>query len=538
MFFVRDKKKAVCSPPPEQKTSIDQAIDRLKDGDLSVLRIVYTVLATEDRTAIRQAGEAVCEQLSRLTRTGLLKLCERFRDSTSLEWFVDWSRVSPERLEKALSKGAYRHVLILGAFHPNGYYRERCVRAMAGLPGMLYWLLPRVNDWVPQVRLEAENVLGPYLLSCDGAELIDALPAFDRLRDGRRRTSGQMERLEEQVRERLSQALAEMGVGGVAGRPPAVRASLYRMAAGAGLWTMEQMEACLEREKQSCLKRILLRQIFAHPDCTVEWAEHYLKDPSSVVRRMAVESRYGRLKDSWPGLEEMLADSSKGVRGYAAYILKRHGSLDIRGYYLDHLTEDGRGYAILGLSEYSRQGNVQSFLGCLEAQESQEHQKRQEGQERQEVQTRRILRAVLLALGTQEDFSDVEFLWRYLADERVDIAKAAYLSIRKLDIPLGAERVYQAYMEAELAHQKRYLLSLLLKENSWERLPCLLGLYHVDMPEREREQVLSGICCRSMYGKVTKPLQQAIVSALEQKREELPAGVEKGILYDMRVLVR
>ncbi len=120
----------------------------------------------------------------------------------------------------------------------------------------------------------------------------------------------------------------------------------------------------------------------------------------------------------------------------------------------------------------------------------------------------------------------------------MDIAKAAYLSIRKLDIPLGAERVYQAYMEAELAHQKRYLLSLLLKENSWERLPCLLGLYHVDMPEREREQVLSGICCRSMYGKVTKPLQQAIVSALEQKREELPAGVEKGILYDMRFLVR
>ena len=179
--------------------------------------------------------------------------------------------------------------------------------------------------------------------------------------------------------------------------------------------------------------------------------------------------------------------------------LSGDGSLDIRGYYLDHLTEDGRGYAVLGLSEYSRQGNVQSFLGCLEAQESQEHQKRQEGQERQEVQTRRILRAVLLALGTQEDFSDVEFLWRYLADERVDIAKAAYLSIRKLDIPLGAERVYQAYMEAELAHQKRYLLSLLLKENSWERLPCLLGLYHVDMPEREREQVLSGICCRSMY---------------------------------------
>ena len=41
-----------------------------------------------------------------------------------------------------------------------------------------------------------------------------------------------------------------------------------------------------------------------------------------------------------------------------------------------------------------------------------------------------------------------------------------------------------------------------------------------------------------MYGRVTRPLQQQILSALEQKKEELPAGVEKGILYDMRFLVR
>lgn len=289
---------------------------------------------------------------------------------------------------------------------------------------------------------------------------------------------------------------------------------------------MEQMEDCLEREKQSCLKRILIKRILIHPDCTVEWTEHYLKDPSSVVRRMAVESRYGRLKDSWPGLEEMLLDGSKGIRGYAAYILERHGSLDIRRYYLDHLTEDGRGYAVLGLSEYSRRGNVQSLLGCLDAQEE------------QGAQTRRVLRSVLLALGTQEDFADEDLLWRYLADERADIAKAAYLSLRRMDIRLGAGKLWKAYTETGTEHQKRYLLQLLLKEDSWERLPYLLCLYRQDLPEQEKGQILSGICCRSMYGRVTRPLQQQILSALEQKKEELPAGVEKGILYDMRFLVR
>ncbi len=519
MFFVKDKKTAGIA-------GMDKAIARLKSGDLGVLRIVYTVFATEDREAIWQAGEAVREQLSYQTRMGLLKLCERFRTFTSLEWSVDWSRAEPERLKKELKKEAYGYVLILGSFHPNGYYREKCVHAMADVLGMLYWLLPRMNDWVLQVRVRAEKVLEHYLASCDGGELIDALPAYERLQDCRRRTKEQMESLKEQMMERLSQALTEMDVRDVLRREPSVRASLYRMAAGRGLWTMEQMEDCLEREKQSCLKRILIKRILIHPDCTVEWTEHYLKDPSSVVRRMAVESRYGRLKDSWPGLEEMLLDGSKGIRGYAAYILERHGSLDIRRYYLDHLTEDGRGYAVLGLSEYSRRGNVQSLLGCLDAQEE------------QGAQTRRVLRSVLLALGTQEDFADEDLLWRYLADERADIAKAAYLSLRRMDIRLGAGKLWKAYTETGTEHQKRYLLQLLLKEDSWERLPYLLCLYRQDLPEQEKGQILSGICCRSMYGRVTRPLQQQILSALEQKKEELPAGVEKGILYDMRFLVR
>lgn len=48
------------------------------------------------------------------------------------------------------------------------------------------------------------------------------------------------------------------------------------------------------------------------------------------------------------------------------------------------------------LSEFSRNGNVQEYLKCLE---------RTEG---------KIVKYTLLAQGSQEDFTDKELLWNYL----------------------------------------------------------------------------------------------------------------------------
>ena len=110
--------------------------------------------------------------------------------------------------------------------------------------------------------------------------------------------------------------------------------------------------------------------------------------------------------------------------------------------------------------------------------------------------------------------------------------------MRKRGIHFGAGRLYGAYVEAEYAHQKRYLLKLLLGESSWERLPFLLRLYRKDMPEQEGNQILSGIHIRFMYAAVSESLCRNILSALEECGRELPAGVEDGIRYDLRFLTR
>lgn len=500
------------------RKQVGEWAEKLTAGDLTALRVVYGAFSTDDAALIGLAGEAVEGVLRGMDRAQLLKLCGRFRDCTSMEWEVDWAEVSPESLKSVLREEAYRYVLILGSFHPNGYFREKCMQEMAGYRGMLFWLFFRANDWVREIREEACRILGAYLQKADARELFDGMPAFERLQNCRRRTEAQMGRLWEQVEDRMFLALGEIDICEIPCMEPCVRSALYRMVIRSGSLTLQEMDVLLQREKMSSLKRILTGGILGRPDCTLERAEGYLADTSAVIRRMAVEYKYERLRDSWPGLERMLLDSGRGVRGYAVYILERHGKLDIRGYYLEHLGDERPEYAILGLGEYSRQGNLSNLTECLGRPE------------------RKILKCTLLALGYQEDFRDEELLWTYLLDERNDISKAAYLSMRKRDFHPGAERLYDAYMKAGEDHRRRYLLELLFREGSWNRLPWLIRLYRRDLPEERNRKILDGISCRFMYGRLQQPLRQDIFRALEENGGQLPDGVEKGILYDMKFL--
>lgn len=53
--------------------------------------------------------------------------------------------------------------------------------------------------------------------------------------------------------------------------------------------------------------------VLSHPDCTLERVKKYLTYPSAQIRKHALAYQYECLKDSWPGLESMLLDSSRGV---------------------------------------------------------------------------------------------------------------------------------------------------------------------------------------------------------------------------------
>lgn len=499
---------------------IEKELEKLESGDMRALLTAYCAFAVGDKKLMRRAGHAIRKQLECLTLGQMIRLYERFRTFTSLEWSIDWSALSLKPILEALDgeerKEDRKYVLILGTFHPNGYFRERCMEELAKENGALPYLMLRANDWAKPVREKAFFLLDSYIVSCSMEEILSSMPVLEKLKNSGRRSDEQMQGLENRIFAHLEQILKREGWRNVWSEDFSVRKALYRMTIGQGILSIEQMDEWLRKEKNSFGMTMLIRGILAHRDCTLKRAAAYLTYPNARIRKCALEYRYEHLKESWPGLAAMLLDPGRGVRDYASYILEKHTNLDIREYYLSHLGDERPDYAILGLSEYSHRENVAALLPGLEH------------------PIRKVQKYTLLALGRQEDFEDEELLWKYLLDEQVDISKAAYISIQKRGFYPGAGKLYHAYRTSEKEHQKRYLLRLILRENSWSRLPWLLRIYSEDLPDQEKRLVKGGICCRFMYAKVSEAQKDEICKALKETKGTLPKDMEEGILYDMK----
>ena len=137
---------------------IEKELEKLESGDMRELLMVYCAFAVGDKKRMRLVGHVIRKQLECLTLGQMIGLYKRFRTFTSLEWSIDWSALSLKPIMDALDgenqKEERKYVLILGTFHPNGYFRERCMEELAKERGALpYLMLPPPNPTHPQFLL-------------------------------------------------------------------------------------------------------------------------------------------------------------------------------------------------------------------------------------------------------------------------------------------------------------------------------------------------------------------------------------------------
>ena len=188
MFF---KKKETT----EERNKITEFGDRLLQGDVGCLAWLYEQLVYEDAKGCAIIADDIKRFMSELDTVHLIRLDERFRDTSSLEWFTKWKDVDPEKLVKSVEdREAALWILRLGTFHPNGYYREKCVRKLIGDKSSVPFLLLRLNDWARVVRDIAGGVADTVkMLSVE--EIIASLPYLEKVEHGFRRDYGIIERI-------------------------------------------------------------------------------------------------------------------------------------------------------------------------------------------------------------------------------------------------------------------------------------------------------------------------------------------------------
>lgn len=134
--------------------------------------------------------------------------------------------------------------------------------------------------------------------------------------------------------------------------------------------------------------------------------------------------------------------------------------------------------------------------------------------------------------------------WDYLNDTNVTLSKAAYEAVCKSDIHFGSQKLYDALQGCQNCHTRKYLLRLLVKEPSWERLPYLLLLYKPDSdlsnPEDKKAQmtVRRALSFRSVYAKVTEKPAAFIREIMDMPQLKIPEGLKKAILFDLEHIGR
>ena len=518
---------------------LSQAISRLEKTDMSSLSQAYCAMASKDRELIRRGGRAIRLVMEPMTMRQVIQLSEKFRQYTSLEWEIDWrSLYISEKRDWFQSKEDYYWVLALGSFHPNGYYRQVCLEEMTDYPGALPFLVLRLNDWVEQVRLAAARAVSDRLEMCQLNEVFMAMTALDKVRCSGRKDHRTVERIGKSIGERLDAEAGALSVPSILGMDYDMRKSVYRFLFGGRRLDLETAENLLDRERHSFCQSIIWTGLLTHYQCPMEMIDRYLMHRSSCIRRKALEYKYHVFGCAWPGAENLLLDANHGIRDLAVYIMRKHSRMDILAFYKDHLKGPDLVTAILGIGE---QGGDQEVTGLVLPFLEHESEK--------------VVRSALESLGMLLGAEGEGIYWKYLLDTRPCVSKAAYMCLRKNGVHPGAGMLYEeqdkwreskgtaAAAGAQSAdatgpytiyHVRRYLILLLLQENSWDRLPYLIYLLKDASLEEYRDKLLGALRFRSLYARVDRKQAAFIKQVLAEEADTVPQELAGDILFDLK----
>lgn len=498
-------------------------IEQLLAGCENRLAVLYPMLWLKDKALVNIVAEAIHRYMRRLQAADIIRLDRQFRQYTSMEWSIDWQRLSPEDIQGNIyHTDVCQSALRLGTLHPNGYFREKCMKALENDESSYAYIALRLNDWVKQVRETAYGILARKLDGIGTDTAIGMLPIVSRTKNGQRYQYRQFQEIEEKLAEKILRHLDEVSLDKVRDYPPATKRFLYHILITPKVLSKQDAEWLLEREKNGNEKALMIRLILECYECGEEQIESYLKNKSPIVRKKALEVKYGRIGNAWEGLEEHLLDTARGIRSDVCYILRKHTAFDILSFYKEKLHTRDEAVAILGVGENGSAKDAECLAKYLYSDRV------------------RLIKNAIRAISGLEvvkigaiNLADV--YWDYLFGMDALIAKDAFHAVCRNDIRYGAGKLYQAYTSCLDDRIRKYLLRLLVREPSWERLPYLLLLYEPGCTIADKPQMLihRTLGTRSVYARITKAQADFILRVLKEREAIIPDGMKKEIIFDL-----
>lgn len=442
----------------------DELINKLEiDKDVHwIPTAIYALL--EDNPEFKQRVANVLRQIVVSLPVDKLSYIDSIsRERTSIEWFVDWENQDPMKLlAPGLPQETQSVVLGLSSFHPNGYFREKAVLALAKLSSgeEIPYLIIRLNDWVGKVRDVAKNAVYMRIRPENARMFVRTLPLIKGLEECKRVDHQDFINaiISLLIQPECSAALEE----GLCSDDPKVRGFCFEILARTGVYDLKTILNKLQQEPMSSIRIKVFNQIKDKVSLELfdEYAERLLADKMAAIKKIAVEMAYRMLPAKRiQYLERAVLDESSSVREIARFYLDKLASYDFPKYYRDALSNglDSPG-AIGGLGETGQSGDAKIILRFLNHNRT------------------KVRRAAVKALVKLDLASHEQLLISLVSDQNQGVSKEAAIAL-KGQIKAGSiEDVHHLLKEEFPRYVRKNAANILCSLGRWDAISYILEI--------------------------------------------------------------
>lgn len=442
--------------------------EAIRNEEYQYLSRIFCIFTEQSDTYKLKAALVLKSILNKLTIREIERIDIQMRETTSMEWFIDWNKQKLSNfMTKKMSEEERGAVLAFASCNPNGYIREQAVNALAYYKNSLPFLLLRCNDWVSQVRKVAETAVQQKLENATEQEILFALPLIEKLYRSERcnynRVLSSMIDVFGKKESLIPKALRS---------PDArIRRNCVSLLEQTSIPYEKYLTKHMKYEKDPYIRRMIFQKFLTSSENSWSLIELGLNDKNAFIRRMALQYLYEHHLDKAITVSErMLLDKNASIRDWARWIIaKQRNEFDFHQFYLIHM-DSSTAVCLYGLGEVGTSIDcpmIERFVHDTDIHKA---------------------RAAMCALMNLEPDSYISQVTELLLSEKPGIVKMAWMLLKK-NGEFDFERVYQIQAISSYEYTKIKCISLLYDSPMWKRLIYLLMILGSDSQAIERECV-------------------------------------------------
>lgn len=436
-------------------------IQALEQGDYSRIPWIFCVLTEQHIESKLIAAQSLARVLANLDYDDIVSIDGQMRQTTSMEWSIDWHKKRIEDLfNTKMSVVERRAIIIFASFNPNGFIREKAVMMMKDYDNTLPFIILRQNDWVIQVRQAASKAFNEKMQKLNKGELLLALPFAERLKWCSRGSHGEYTRLffekltSEEHQEELKSGLLSSNVR--------TRRICINALFESSCTNISMALKHLECEPDPFLRSMLFSKLYLSGTQIDSAARILLRDKFPTNRRLALQYLHeAKSEDIIDISNAFLLDRNASVRVLARNILKeKNNSFDFSSFYIRAL-ENNTVAAIAGLGEVGHTTDTQHI-------------------ERYISDSRiSVVRDALVSLMRLDSEKYKAIILEMLNDKRIGVVKTAQQLILKYQIE-DYDYIKKIFVDTPYEYTKIKCATILFSASKWNSLIFMLEAISCD----------------------------------------------------------